>query len=82
MLDIVFSVWMRTGSYPTDSNEYEKTFYLINFKYIKTFTNKTTYITARPKNISLLLNLYYLINKFASKFEIDRTHNPDGQTFL
>ena len=27
MLDIVFFVWMKTGSYPPDSNEYEKIFY-------------------------------------------------------
>ena len=28
MLDIVFSVWMRTGSYPPDSNKYEKKYFL------------------------------------------------------
>ena len=27
MLDIVFFVFMRTGSYPPDSNEYEKNYY-------------------------------------------------------
>ena len=26
MLDIVFFVWIRTGSYPPDSNEYEKNY--------------------------------------------------------
>ena len=27
MLDIIFYVWMRTGPYPPDSNEYENTNY-------------------------------------------------------
>ena len=32
ILDIVFFVWMRTGSYPPDLNEYEKYYSFIKFR--------------------------------------------------
>ena len=39
MLDIVFFVWMRTGSYPPDSYEYEK----YNYTFLSISKKRITY---------------------------------------
>ena len=58
MLDIVFFEWMRTGSYPPDSNEYEKTL-LLNFE---DHYKKTAHCPFSSRIFLLILN--YIMNLF------------------